>query len=231
MTFNEIVELLTAKGLHTTMGALTSAVWTEAESLKKAESYVRSDHHYEEKAREFLAEDITCALTDSEYLNPDAVLGHRERYIVAWAIAEIMKREKALPEGMEVEETEDVSKTLVDICKANAELGLRVVELMMRIDEKDTLIETLRGLAEQQIEQDGPSEVDIARGDVVIAVKNLCWMVERVHQSYHCDVPGADQDITSSSWRECSRGVCGSMEHMLSQVGLDKNLKPTDRRP
>lgn len=61
------------------------------------------------------------------------------------------------------------------------------------------------------------------KADVLTCAKNLCWMAERVHQSYHQDQLG--------TWRECPQGVCGSMEHMLAQVGFDKHLKPREKVP
>ena len=61
------------------------------------------------------------------------------------------------------------------------------------------------------------------RADVLTLARSLCWVVEQVHQSHHM--------LARESWRDCRQGVCGSMEYMLGQVGLDKELKPTARRP
>jgi len=62
-----------------------------------------------------------------------------------------------------------------------------------------------------------------AKADVMTTAKNLVWACERHHQGFHGDDAG--------HWRECSKGICGSMEYMLAQVGLDKELKPTERVP
>jgi hypothetical protein len=53
--------------------------------------------------------------------------------------------------------------------------------------------------------------------------ENLCWMAQSIHQGHHTDEPG--------TWKECSKGVCGSMEHMLSQLGFDKDLGEIERVP
>ena len=46
------------------------------------------------------------------------------------------------------------------------------------------------------------------------SAKNLCWTAQTVHQGHH----------EARTWRECSKGVCGSMGHMLAQIGFDKEL-------
>ena len=48
--------------------------------------------------------------------------------------------------------------------------------------------------------------------------RNVTWVCQCVHNAYH---QGADV-----SWKECSLGVCGSMEHILFQAGFDKELNP-----
>lgn len=73
-----------------------------------------------------------------------------------------------------------------------------------------------------QIKQD----VADLKQDVKTCAKNLCWMADRVHQAYHVN---EGNDVLN--WKECNQGVCGSMEHMLAQVGLDKDLQPAIRRP
>jgi hypothetical protein len=59
--------------------------------------------------------------------------------------------------------------------------------------------------------------------DLMIAVKNMCWMAEKIHQAHHDTVP--------ATWKLCGKGVCGSMEYMLAQVGLTKDLTPRDKVP
>jgi hypothetical protein len=62
-----------------------------------------------------------------------------------------------------------------------------------------------------------------------IAATNLCWMADRIHQAHHDTVPETDGDFIT--WKTCGKGVCGSMEHMLAQIGFDKDLKPVVVRP
>ena len=52
--------------------------------------------------------------------------------------------------------------------------------------------------------------------DVRKSAENLCWMAQTVHQGHH--------ETESGTWKECSKGVCGSMEHMLAQIGYGKDL-------
>ena len=61
-----------------------------------------------------------------------------------------------------------------------------------------------------------------------IAAKNLCWMADRIHQAHHIV---EDDPHATFTWKECGKGVCGSMEHMLAQIGFDKDLKPVEVRP
>lgn len=50
--------------------------------------------------------------------------------------------------------------------------------------------------------------------DVRKSAENLCWMAQTVHQGHH----------ETGTWKECTTGVCGSMEHMLAQIGFDKDM-------
>lgn len=56
------------------------------------------------------------------------------------------------------------------------------------------------------------------------SVEHMVWMANYVHQAYHFAADGP-------RWQDCSRGLCGNMEHMLAQVGFDKDLNPIPVRP
>ena len=60
------------------------------------------------------------------------------------------------------------------------------------------------------------------------AVANMCWMANSIHQAHHMR---AEDDHAHFTWQACDRGICRSMEHMLAQVGFDKDLKPVPVRP
>jgi hypothetical protein len=60
------------------------------------------------------------------------------------------------------------------------------------------------------------------------AVENMVWMANYVHQAYHF---AADEPTSKPRWQDCSRGLCGNMEHMLAQTGFDKDLNSIPVRP
>jgi len=66
------------------------------------------------------------------------------------------------------------------------------------------------------------NEVDNLKSALKQSAENLSWMADTIHQANH---------NKAETWKECSMGVCGSMEHMLAQVGFDKDLKPVRTRP
>ena len=61
------------------------------------------------------------------------------------------------------------------------------------------------------------------------AVQNMCWMADTIHQAHHDTVPETNGDFIT--WKTCTKGVCGSIEHMLAQAGFDKDLNPIPVRP
>jgi hypothetical protein len=187
MKYAEIEAFLRERQMMDVLKGLLDAVEKE-EAFLAEHKQRRYDPAMKEEAQALYAEDITRAMVDGSYLNPRSVLSHRDRYMTAWAIAQLIAT-KQLEEAVEdlFDEAQD----------------LRRVDLAI-IAEKD-----------DQLEE--------ARSDRTILVKNLCWMAERVHQGHHPQ--------TKTTWRECDLGVCGSMEHMLAQVGLDKDLNKIKRRP
>lgn len=201
MKYVEIEAFLKERQMLDVLKSLYDAVEKEEAFLAELKQR-RYDPAMKEEAQDLYAEDITRATVDGEYLNPRSILSHRERYMTAWAIAQIIVAKQREEAGEE--EERDASQTLLGLCEANTGLGLKTVEIMMKLDEKDDLLEE-------------------ARGDKTILVKNLCRMAERVHQGHH--------QSASETWRSCTIGVCGSMEHMLAQVGLDKDLNKIKRRP
>lgn len=48
------------------------------------------------------------------------------------------------------------------------------------------------------------------------SARNLCWAAQTIHEVHANGEKGR--------WRDCSKGVCGSMEHMLAAIGFDKDL-------
>jgi hypothetical protein len=63
--------------------------------------------------------------------------------------------------------------------------------------------------------------IDELRSTVLQSAKNLCWTAQTVHQGHH----------ETGTWKECSKGICGSMEHMLAQIGFDKDLGLIEKVP
>jgi hypothetical protein len=61
------------------------------------------------------------------------------------------------------------------------------------------------------------------------AAENMRWMANNIHTAHHMD-PVRDPDA-NFMWQACSKGVCASMEHMLAQIGFDKDLNPIPVRP
>jgi len=201
MKFQEIEAFLRERDMLDVLKSLFDAVEKEEAFLAELKQR-RYDPAMKEEAQDLYAEDITRAMVDGSYLNPRSVLSHRDRYMTAWAIAQIMAQKQRAEEGDD--EEKDASQTLLELRDANTNLAMQTVGAMMKLDEKD-------------------GQLEEARADKAILVKNLCWMAERVHQGHHLE--------HSRGWRECTQGVCGSMEHMLAQVGLDKNLNKIKRRP
>lgn len=201
MKYVEIEAFLKERQMLEVLKGLYDAVEKEEAFLAELKQR-RYDPAMKEEAQALYAEDITRAMVDGSYLNPRSVLSHRDRYMTAWAIAQLIATKQREEAGEE--EEMDASQTLLGLCDANTALGMKTAEIMMKLDEKD-----------DQLEE--------ARADKTILVKNLCWMAEKVHQGHHPQL--------EKTWRECSLGVCGSMEHMLAQVGLDKDLNKIKRRP
>ena len=60
----------------------------------------------------------------------------------------------------------------------------------------------------------------VCLADIMKAASHMVWMAQTNHNAHH---------VPEGSWRDCGIGVCASMEHMLAQIGLDKELKPVER--
>ena len=60
------------------------------------------------------------------------------------------------------------------------------------------------------------------------AATNMCWMAGNIHAAHHMTAADHDAHFT---WQACSKGICGSMEHMLAEIGFDKDLAPIPVRP
>lgn len=60
------------------------------------------------------------------------------------------------------------------------------------------------------------------------AAENTVWIVSTVHDAHHLK-PDDPEGVTS--WKDCERGVCASMEHILAQCGFDKNIERIPVRP
>jgi hypothetical protein len=93
MTYPEIIEALRKLHLESTEDQLDRAVDDEARVLldpknRKTTRYLRG---VRQTAEEFFAEDISRFLAEPETLTPNAILHHRRRYVVAWAIAENLR--------------------------------------------------------------------------------------------------------------------------------------------
>jgi hypothetical protein len=94
--------------------------------------------------------------------------------------------------------------------------GLRESRVAPANDEEASELYRQQALA-------GQDHIRVLEELVLLGAKNLCWMAEKIHQTFHVEEPG--------SWRECSKGVCGSMGHMLAQVGFSKELEQIERVP
>lgn len=206
MLFKEIDVFLREHDMLDVLKSLLEAVEKEAQFLAELRG-VRKQ--MTEDAETLYAKDITRAMVDGDYLNPRSVLSHRDRYMTAWAIAQIIvaKQRELAPEEAET----DATTTFVKLCQANADLGVKTVEVLMKIDEKDQIIEHLQ----------------VGRRDAGTLATHIVWMANTIHQAYHQDPYGAE----SLSWQECQKGTCGSIEHILANAGYDKALNPIKRRP
>jgi hypothetical protein len=236
MTYEEIDALLREKGMSATLVSLQEAVREEAGALHAV--YPRSPSALEEMAQNFFAEDITRLLATPAAPDPATVLSHRSRYMTCWAIATLLAQHLPAPAPEPEEEGDtDVSDQFVALCKANADLGMKCVELMVMNDqirvEMDNQVAMLHLELDQLRKGEGQvhglvnEEMVSLANDILVMAKNLVWAAQTVHNGHHAvDVVGA----TDGAWQDCRRGICGSMGHMLAQVGLDKDLKPTERR-
>ena len=100
-----------------------------------------------------------------------------------------------------------------------------MVELKKLRRMKTNWLSTVHEL-EAQVEQlehklkNPPPDLEKSRmaGLLETAARNIASVVDQVHQAYHQDEGG--------SWRECEKGVCGSVEWMLKQCGYDKDFNP-----
>jgi len=100
--------------------------------------------------------------------------------------------------------------------------GKRKLAIWERVE---CLVEELQELRDRPGAIEEKRIYDILSAVIKTGAANLIWMAQTTHQSYHTE------DGDSESWRECSKGVCGSMEHMLGQLGFTKDMKERVRIP
>ncbi len=213
MLFKEIDVFLREHDMFDVLNSLLQAVEKETTFLAELRGVSHAPKMMTDEAQDLYAEDITRAMVDGDYLNPRSVLSHRDRYMTAWAVAQIIvaKQRELAPE----EEETDATTTFVKLCQANAELGVKTVEVLQKIDERDLIIEHLRE----------------GQRDAATLAAHIVWMANTVHQAYHQTNPSDPFGAPSSlTWQECTKGTCGSIEHILAQAGYDKALQPIPRR-
>lgn len=98
MTWQEVVAELKRLRLDTdTMRALELARDEEAEELRGKHAWTRARRlECMSMAEAYFAEDVTRWLTEPPGPpSPRGVLGHRHRYCVAWAVAALIREERA----------------------------------------------------------------------------------------------------------------------------------------
>ncbi len=132
----------------------------------------------------------------------------------------------------------DATDNFIKLCEANAELGVMTVELLRKLDAKDQVIEQLRAQVADLQSPPMPigiptidAQIQQLTSDVTTLAKNLIWLASTVHQNHHHDPYTQGTTPETADWRRCMHGTCASMDHMLGQVGLDKNLATVPRRP
>jgi len=144
MTYEEIEALLKGGACHSTIERLRVAVGEEAEDLAKGNTGFCQDPQYcAERAREYYAESITQWLDSGDSPDPETLLGMRARYVNSWAFAAILRRLNHDDDDREIEVTD---QAIMNICEANGQLGIKLVEMMERIDLMRPGIEALAAL-------------------------------------------------------------------------------------
>lgn len=261
MNYAEIEKVLKDHGQNSTIEQLRHAVGEEATELKNGLKNGVDYPVAVEQARDLYAEDITRWMSDNLEPDPDLLIGMRARYAKSWAFAQIINNLLgAEEEELEVPSVNadtlvrlclsnaEMGSKMVEmidtlqrgahadqlanaISMANATLNqANVPKLAVGGKRKLAIWERVECLVEEVQElRDRPGAIEEKRiYDTLSAViktgaENLIFAANQIHQAHHSDA--------APNWRECARGICGSMEHMLGQLGFTKDMKERPRIP
>lgn len=136
MTYEEIEEALARVGKKSMISQLRQCVGKEAVALERSSPPLDSEQAVA-AAKGYFAKDVSDWLKGDGELKPDDILNHRSRYAESWAIASILREddEPLENEDEEVVELGAFDQALLKICNANADIGLRLVEVSERIKQ------------------------------------------------------------------------------------------------
>jgi hypothetical protein len=261
MTYGEIEEVFKEYHYTTTIVQLREAVGVEATALQEGLNAHLGEEASIEQAREFFAEDISRWLAEGGNLCADSLLAKRLRYSQSWAFAAIidgLQRKEiediAMPEVDPDTLTRiclanaELGSKLVEVMNnppGHAEVLQDITDIVRALDAADAPkfaalterglapVERLEALLENVMEARSHNQPSVACDECPVheldTKKLSChmvWIAMTVHNGHHVDVEPVVPD-----WRQCTMGICGSMEQMLGEVGLDKDLKERVRIP
>jgi hypothetical protein len=92
MTYEEIVSLLLKHDHSSTLSSLHAAVDDEARDLAKNSKLGTTPEEFQELAKKYFSDDISSFLAGTMVLDPEILIGMRERYAKSWALAHIIQR-------------------------------------------------------------------------------------------------------------------------------------------
>lgn len=99
MNYFEIRAFFEDSAMHSALAALDAAVVAEAKALSDFDLQTKkgrtpSGRDRTQDAQDFLAEDICAFLNGAMEISPDLIVSHRPRVTIAWALAELIKKER-----------------------------------------------------------------------------------------------------------------------------------------
>ena len=255
MTYEEIERALKKLGRASTIQSLRAAVGEEGLALHQGIMQLKEDEGVE-KAREFYAEDITKFLDGEMELDPEALIGMRDRYAKAWAFAEIIGRSQDEDEDEDEWTEASVDVMVTKLCLANTELSVKMADMVdqfMKARATVDLTDTVRAIMASLDSVKAPSMTELGNRDLNVLERVEAVLVEwkELRAQVRGDACGnchsaeaaatdmaeiatfaveinhnGDSHHNEGHWTKCAVHPCSRLVAYLNQVGLQRLLEP-----